>query len=65
MRCRLRGTPREVRTRDRPMSVAFRDNAARKQYNSNQSAIRELMARVVERREYEKVTKQFHNPRTK
>ena len=53
MRCRLRGTPREVRTRDRPMSVAFRDNAARKQYNNNQSAIRELMARVVEKREYE------------
>ena len=35
------------------MSVAFRDNAARKQDYSNQSAIREPMARVVERREYE------------
>lgn len=33
------------------MSVAFRDNAARKQDDSNQSAIREPMARVVERRE--------------
>ena len=50
MGCRLRGTTREVRTRDRPMSVAFRDNAARKQDYSNKSAIRELMARVVERR---------------
>ena len=49
---RLRGTPREVRTCDRPMSVAFRDNAARKQDYSNQSAIHRLMAGVVERREY-------------
>ena len=57
MGCRLRGTPREVRTRDRPMSVAFRDNAERKQDDSNQSAIREPMARVVERREYGKITK--------
>lgn len=52
MWCRLRGTPREFRTRDRPVSVAFRNNAARKQDYSNQSAIRETMARVVERREY-------------
>lgn len=52
MGCRLRGTPKQSAKRDRPMSVAFRDNAARKQYNSNQSAIREPMARVVERREY-------------
>lgn len=52
MGCRLRGTPKQSAKHDRPMSVAFRDNAARKQYNSNQSAIREPMARVVERREY-------------
>lgn len=48
---RLRGTPREVRTRDRPMSVAFRNNAARKQYYRNQSTIHRLVASVVERRE--------------